>query len=81
MLNLSEFLAATITIDEADLTEERKKALFMIFDVDNMGYLTRDGLVKAFNKLGRKLTSSQLDDIFDQEDEDSNEQISEEEWS
>ena len=51
-INYTEFLAATLTMQET-LTEEMLWRLFKKFDVDDTGYISKDNLFDAFKRLGR----------------------------
>ena len=52
-INYTEFLAATLQIQET-LTEEMLWQLFKKFDVDDTGYISKENLMDAFKRLGRK---------------------------
>ena len=52
MINYSEFLTATLSIDQ-DLNQEQLWSLFKKFDVDNTDTITISNLKEAFNRLGR----------------------------
>jgi len=41
MINYTEFLAATIKIDPKDFTQQRKDAIFKIFDVNNKNVIEK----------------------------------------
>jgi len=51
-INYSEFLSATIHLNNHTLSKNRKIALFKLFDVDDSDLITTDNIHKAFNKLG-----------------------------
>mmetsp|Transcript_30765 Transcript_30765/g.41772 ORF Transcript_30765/g.41772 Transcript_30765/m.41772 type:complete len:93 (-) Transcript_30765:18-296(-) len=68
-INYSEFIIATIKVDHK-LTEERKHALFHMFDVDSSNDITREDIKNAFNKLGHEVTDDEINDIFKTHDSD-----------
>ena len=54
-INFSEFLSATIDLDQL-LTEERISALFAAIDVDQTDQITRENIKNAFAKFGREVS-------------------------
>jgi len=55
-INYTEFLAATLSIQET-LTEEMLWRLFKKFDVDDTSFISKENLMDAFKRLGRANTS------------------------
>lgn len=66
-INYSEFLAATMTTRNL-LNENRLLMLFKEFDTDDTGYITRENLVEAFEKLERPLSKKEIEEIISQHD-------------
>ena len=54
-INYSEFIAATISIQQF-LTEEKLWMIFRHFDVDDTEYISRENIVEAMQKMGKELT-------------------------
>ena len=52
MINYTEFIAATLAVDE-ELNDEQLWSLFKKFDVDNTDFITVANLKEAFKRLGR----------------------------
>ena len=48
--------------------EAKLKAIFQQFDTDNSGFITKENIVFAMQKLGRKLNEEELDDIMREHD-------------
>ena len=67
VINYSEFLAATIAVNEI-LSEEKMKAIFKQFDVDSSGRITKDNIVAAMHKLEHPITQDELEDIMKKHD-------------
>jgi len=44
------------------------KVLFKEFDVDNSGYITKDNLEEAFERLDKKVTKQEIKEIYEQHD-------------
>jgi len=63
LINYSEFLAATIDVKQV-LTEERLNQLFLQFDVNNNGAITKEDLKAAFQKLGKSITDKEINEIL-----------------
>ena len=78
-INYSEFIAATINVNEF-LTEERLMAIFNQFDIDNSGKITKDNLKQAFSKYGRDIHEHDIDDILKKHDLAGDQAISYEEF-
>ena len=66
-INYSEFIAATINLEEY-LSDERLQAIFNQFDIDNSGKITRANLKQAFSKYGREISDEDMDDILAKHD-------------
>lgn len=66
-INYSEFIAATINLEEY-LSDERLQAIFNQFDIDNSGKITRANLKQAFSKYGREISDEDMDDILSKHD-------------
>ena len=62
-INYSEFIAATISIQEF-LTEEKLWMIFRHFDVDDTEYISRDNIVEAMKKMGKELTEKEVDEAL-----------------
>ena len=52
MINYTEFIAATLQIDQ-ELNDEQLWNLFKKFDVDNTDFITIENLKEAFKRQGR----------------------------
>ena len=52
-INYTEFLSATLSIQDT-LTEEMLWSLFKKFDTDDTGFISKENLMDAFKRLGRK---------------------------
>jgi calcium-dependent protein kinase len=66
-INYSEFLAATISA-RAVISTEMLWALFKHFDTDNSGYITPDNIIESFEKAGRQVNQSDIDNILAEHD-------------
>ncbi len=60
-INYSEFLAATISIQEF-LTEEKLWMIFRHFDIDDTDFISRDNIVEAMRRMGKRLTEEEVDE-------------------
>ena len=78
-INYSEFIAATINVQEY-LSEERLQAIFNQFDIDNSGKITKANMKQAFTKYGREITDADIDDILQKHDLAGDQAISFEEF-
>jgi len=58
-INYSEFLTATINVDQY-LTEERRNALFSSIDIDQTGKITIDNIKNAFTKFGIEVSDDEI---------------------
>lgn len=58
-INYSEFIAATINVNEY-LTDERLQAIFNQFDIDNTGKISKDNMIQAFTKYGREINEDDI---------------------
>jgi Ca2+-binding EF-hand superfamily protein len=54
-INYTEFLVATLDV-KAFLDDTKLRALFMTFDTDNSGTITRENIVSAMQKVGHEIT-------------------------
>ena len=61
-------------------TEEEYQELFKIFDIDNKGHITKDGLQKILVAIGEEVTDEDVRQIFDEADLDRSGFISYEEF-
>ena len=76
MINYTEFIAATLAVDE-ELNNEQLWSLFKKFDVDNTDFITVANLKEAFKRLGRlQITQTELDEMISIHDLDHNGKIS-----
>lgn len=66
-INYSEFIAATLHTKKI-LNDSRLKVLFKEFDVDDSGYITKENLEEAFDRLDKKVTKAQINEILDKHD-------------
>lgn len=80
LLNFHEFLAATIQIDMDTVTENRRQALFKMFDIEDTGFINKVEIKKAFNKIGRTITTEEINKMFEDFDSDNDAKITREEW-
>lgn len=78
-INYSEFIAATISIQEF-LTEEKLWMIFRHFDVDDTDYISRENIVEAMKKMGKELTEQEVDEALNLHDITKNQKISFEEF-
>ena len=62
-INYSEFLAATIEADKF-ITDEKLRAIFNTFDVDQTGFITSKNLKDAFSKFGMRISKDDIDLIM-----------------
>ena len=60
MINYTEFLAATLTLQD-EITDDMYMRLFKKFDVDDTNYISKENLLDAFKRLGR--TNITLDEV------------------
>ena len=76
MINYSEFIAATLQIDQ-ELNDEQLWSLFKKFDVDNTDFITLANLQEAFHRLGRnKISQAEIEEMMRIHDIDHNGKIS-----
>lgn len=54
-INYSEFLAATVNINKL-MTNDNLKSIFQNFDTDGSGKITKEDIVVAFSKKGKKVS-------------------------
>lgn len=79
-INYSEFIAATINAAEF-LTEDKLKAIFKSFDIDDSGEITAQNLKDAFSKFGRECSDQDIQAIMAAHDIDGGKTISLEEFT
>lgn len=46
------------------MTEEKLHEIFMHFDVDDTGYITKENIRDSMNKMGQALTSKEIDNAL-----------------
>ena len=78
-INYSEFLAATIDIQQF-LNESRLKAVFNQFDTDSSGKITEENILLAMQKLGRQISRKDVHDMIVQHDKTGDGMLSFEEF-
>ena len=66
-INYSEFIAATISIQEF-LTEEKLWMIFRHFDIDDTDYISRENIVDAMRKMGKNLSDEEVDSALEAHD-------------
>ena len=66
-INYSEFLAATISIQDF-MTEERLWMIFRHFDIDDTNYISRENLVEAMKRMGKELSEQEVDESLKMHD-------------
>lgn len=59
-INYTEFLAATLDVKKF-LDEAKLQALFNQFDTDSSGFITKENIITAMQKLGQNITQGDLD--------------------
>lgn len=74
-INYSEFIAATLNARKY-LNESRLLLIFKEFDIDDTGFITMDSLKKAFEKLEKPLSNSDIKKILDAHDDSKDGKIS-----
>ena len=62
-INYSEFLAATMSMQEA-LTDSKLWSLFKTFDTDDTDFISLENLKEAFQRLGRNYSDEELSNIM-----------------
>ena len=78
-INYSEFIAATLRTKRI-LNDSRLKVLFKEFDVDDSGYITKENMIEAFNRLDKTVSNKQIEEILDKHDQAQDGRISFEEF-
>mmetsp|Transcript_11972 Transcript_11972/g.13611 ORF Transcript_11972/g.13611 Transcript_11972/m.13611 type:complete len:189 (-) Transcript_11972:60-626(-) len=63
-INYSEFMSACIDLEEVLKDEDRTQALFNQFDTNGSGFITSKDIKKALGSMGRKISSSEIDDVM-----------------
>ena len=66
-INYSEFLAATISVQEF-MTEERLWMIFKRFDIDNRDYISKPNIVEAMKKLGKEISDVEIEEALKEHD-------------
>lgn len=79
IINYSEFLAATLSLQEF-VTEEKMWMIFKRFDVDNTDFISKKNIADAMKKLGKTITEEEIADSLKEHDKTHNGQISFEEF-
>jgi len=59
MINYSEFIAATVSINKF-MSEDRLRAIFSQFDTNNNGYITEENIYLAMEKMGQNITEEEV---------------------
>lgn len=67
MINYSEFLAATIDVQNF-LTDSKLKAIFKQFDTDSSGVITAENIMLAMQKLGKEMSLQEVESMISQHD-------------
>ena len=78
-INYSEFLAATVSMKDV-LTEDHISHLFLYFDTDNTGYISRENIKEVFEKKGRNISEAEIDEIMQRHDKAKNGVLDREEF-
>lgn len=79
MINYSEFLAATVSVQNI-LTHARLEALFKQFDVEDKNEISGQNIRDAMTKMGREVSDKELDEIMKRHDITGDKAISFEEF-
>jgi Ca2+-binding EF-hand superfamily protein len=70
-INYSEFLVATMDMNRilsGQSQEQKMKAIFQQFDTDNSGFITKENIRYAMQKLGQELPPEEIDEILEEHD-------------
>ncbi len=67
MINYSEFLAATISVQQF-LTHQKLEAIFRQFDIDGNDNITRQNIRDAMAKMGHEISEEEINEIFRKHD-------------
>ncbi len=70
-ISFSEFLTATLDLKHRH-HEERISQIFHQFDISGTGHISKENIVTAMHKMGRKITGNEIDKIMKDYDEDHN---------
>lgn len=66
-INYSEFLSATIDV-KSFLSEQRLLAIFHQFDTDGSGFITKDNIYYAMQKLGQEIDRNEIQSMIGMHD-------------
>jgi Ca2+-binding EF-hand superfamily protein len=67
VINYSEFLAATISVQQF-LTHQKLEAIFRQFDIDGNDNITRQNIRDAMAKMGHEISEEEINEIFRKHD-------------
>ena len=67
MINYTEFLVATLDV-KTFLDNNMLQALFVQFDTDSSGYITKENIITAMGKLGHQFSQEELNTIMAEHD-------------
>jgi Ca2+-binding EF-hand superfamily protein len=62
-INYTEFLSGTLD-RQILFNQDNLRSLFQFLDSDNLGYLTRDSLVRTFHRANKYYTETDVADMF-----------------
>ena len=62
-INYTEFLSMSLD-REILFNQDNLRSLFQFLDSDNLGYLSRDSLVRTFHRANKYYTERDVDDMF-----------------
>ena len=66
-INYSEFLSATIDV-KSFLSEQRLMAIFHQFDTDGSGFITKENIYYAMQKLGQNIEQDEIQEMIGKHD-------------
>lgn len=66
-INYTEFLAATFDLSSL-VTEQKLWMIFKRFDVDNTEYISKENLIQAMRKLGKRITMEEVEEAMNEHD-------------
>ena len=75
MLNYTEFLAATISVQKF-LTHQKLEAIFRQFDIDGNNQITKENIRDAMTKMGREISDEEINEIMRKHDSSGDQAIS-----
>mmetsp|Transcript_13270 Transcript_13270/g.9365 ORF Transcript_13270/g.9365 Transcript_13270/m.9365 type:complete len:156 (-) Transcript_13270:347-814(-) len=79
-INYTDFISATITQSEAQLSDIKVDQIFKQFDIDDDDKINHMDLKQAFNKLGRDITEDEINLIMKKHDKDQDGNITKDEF-